>query len=894
VQDWKAYIRQSLPPLAEDPVREADIVEELAQHMAERYREALSVGASEADAFQAAAGELVERDGLAREIRDAERQRTARILLAEPPARPWLALFQDVRFALRLLRRSPGFTVTALATLALGIGANTTMFTLVSAALLRPLPYHDPGRLAVIGSADTEEIGPVGYATVRDWERRSRSFDEVSMISLWTPTLLADGAPERLVGLKVSWQYFRMLGVAPAIGRDFREDEDRPEQWRVVILGDRLWRRRFGADPRIVGRSIPMNGRRYTVVGVLPRDFEPLISARFYQAAEIWAPLGYDESLAYACRSCQHLRVIARLRAGVSARQAGVDLNAIQRSLRAEHPTEYGPEAMTVEPLADVVAGSARRPLAILMVAVGLVLLAACANVANLLLARSSGRARELAVRSALGAGRGRLIRQMLSESLVLAAGGAAGGLLLAHWGVTTLARLAPVSIPRLGRAALDPQVLGFTLVLTLVTGVLFGLVPAWRATSIDLRSALAIDGRSAAGSRSARTRRLLVAAELAVGFVLLAGAGLMLKSVGRLLSVDPGFDPRGVVTARLEFGGTAHVTDAQVVAASEAVLDQVGSLPGVEAAAFASQIPLSGNVDRYGVHIEGRIPANPEEDPSLERYGVTADYFKVMRIPLRQGRYLDPADRAGGASVMLINETASRALFPGESPIGKRVRVGDATAGPWRTIVGVVGDVRHQDLAHAPTMQMYLPESQFTDSSLSLVVRAGAVSGLAAALSGAVWRSAAGVPVYGMTTVDDMVRSSVGRQRFLMLLLGLFAAAAVTLAAIGVYGVAACAVSERTREIGLRLALGANARQIFGMVMGGGVVAVTSGLALGVVGAVAAGRSLEGLLFGVSAADPATLSLVALGLAVVALLGHWLPARRAVRVDPLIALREG
>ena len=623
-------------------------------------------------------------------------------------------LARDTLYAARLLRRSPGFAAIALITLALGIGANTAIFSVLNAVLLRPLPYADPDRLVLIGErGPTGSAGNVGYTTFLDWRDRSHAFEEMALIRSWIPTLITNGEPERISGLRVSANFFHMLGVKPMVGRDFTAAEDTPDLWRVVIVSDGLWRRRFGADPSVVGRVVTMNDLQYTIIGVMPPSFEPLISERFYQRADMWALVGYDRSLPSACRSCQHLKALARINAGVPIEAARADIDAVQAQLRRELPSEYTPGAMTLVALRDELTGGMRPVLGVLMGAVGFVLLIACANVASLLLARIARREHDLALRAALGASRARLVRQMMVESALLAIAGGAIGMAVSAVTVPLLVHLTPSTIARLADAKMDVRVLAFSSAISLATAFLFGLLPAIRASRIDLQASLHGDGRKTAHAPTSVARRLLVAADVAMAVVLLVGAGLMIKSVERLLGVNPGFDPDHVLTMQISMVGQAYRQDDAVVAKTDAMVARLRALPGVEAAAAAGQIPLGGNGDTWGFHIEGR-PAGPE-DPSVERYSVTPEYFSVMRIPLRRGRLFTGADRAGAEAVMLIGEQTARALWPGADPIGQHVKIGGLT-GPSRTIVGIVGDVRHHALAAPPTMQMYTPQAQVTD----------------------------------------------------------------------------------------------------------------------------------------------------------------------------------
>jgi putative ABC transport system permease protein len=804
-------------------------------------------------------------------------------------------LLQDVRYAVRILGRTPLVTTAALVTLALGIGANAAIFSVVHAVLLRPLPYASPDRLVVFGDADADGLPTnMGFATWQDYRDRSRAFDENALVRSWSPTLVIDGEAERVPAMRVSWNYFQMLGVRPALGRTFEAADDRQERWRVLVISDGLWRRRFNADPAVVGRTIRMNDRDYRIVGVLPATFEPLVSEHFYARADMWAALGYDTSLNYACRGCQHLRALGRLREGLSIDSAAADLDRVRAQLAAAYPGEYPRARVSVMRLQDKLAGPVRGIVLTLLAAVGFVLLIACANVANLLLARAAHRSREMALRAALGAGRARLLRQLLTESLVLALAGGALGIALAALSVGPLADMAPVSIPRLDSVRLDLPVLAFAVALSLLTGLAFGLVPARRGATPNLQHSLAAESRSTTGG-GGRARRLLIAADLAVALVLLAGAGLMLKSVERLVRVSPGFDPHGVLSMQYSLVGTAYEEDAAVAAFTDRVLERVAALPGVHAVAAASQIPMGGNGDTWGFHIEGRVSANSAENPAVERYSVTPDYVRVMRIPLTRGRFFSPADQASAQPVLVISTGTARALWPGADPIGHRVRVGDPDRGPWRTVIGVVGDVRHTALDAAPTLQMYLPMAQVPDSFPVVTIRADGVD--PQALTGpvrAILRELdASVPLYAIAPLAELVDRTVAQRRFVLHMLAAFALVALVLAAVGLYGVVSYTIAQRTREIGVRVALGARTGDIVRLVLGAGIKAAAAGIAVGVIGALAIVRFMDALLFEIEATDPGTLMAAAGVLAIVTLAAHSIPVRRALRIDPATALRQ-
>jgi putative ABC transport system permease protein len=898
MHDWKTLVRDRLGSLPVDPAREADIVDELAQHVAEHHRDLVASGMDDAAAVTIVLAPLSSPPGgghsarVAAEIAKADRPRVTAPIPPAGRSGLFTDLGRDIRYAARVLRRAPAFTIVALATLGLGIGANTAIFSVVNAVLLRPLPYAEPDRLVQIGARNPDGSGNVGYTTFLDWRDRSRSFEEMALIRSWMPTLVTNGQPERISAIRVSANFFHMLGVNPALGRDFATAEDTPDGWRVVMLSDGLWRRRFGADPAAIGRVITMNDRPYTIVGVMPASFEPLISERFYQRAEMWALVGYDRSLPFACRGCQHLKAFGRVKRGTSIEAARADIDAVQTELRRQFPSEYPPEPMTLVPLRDDLFGQLRPALMVLMGAVACVLLIACANVANLLLSRMATREHDLALRVALGAGRARLVRQLMVESGLLALSGGVMGVALSAVAVPILTRMAPAEMSRLTGAHLDARVLGFSMLLALATAFVFGLLPAIRGSRIDPQGALQGDGRKTSSAPTSVARRLLVAANVAIAVVLLAGAGLMVKSVARLLGVNPGFDPDRVLTMQISMVGQAYAKDEAVVRTTDAIVAGLRAIPGVEAVAAAGQIPLGGNGDTWGFHVEGR-PTGPL-DPSVERYSVTPDYFSVMRIPLRRGRIFSDGDRAGTPDVMLIGEQTARSLWPDADPIGQRVKIG-GTDGPWRTIVGIVGDVRHQELAAPPTRQMYTPQAQITDSFLTVVIRSGVDPAiLVPEARRAIWSVAGDVPVYAVATLADLVAKSVAPRRFVMVLLDIFGGLALLLTAVGVYGVISYSVAERTHEIGLRAALGATPGNIVRLIVGNGLIVVGAGLGVGVVAALGATRYLQASLYEVRAHDPLTFVTILLVLFVVALAAQIVPIARALRIEPNVALRQG
>ncbi len=800
-------------------------------------------------------------------------------------------LWQDLRYGARMLAKQPGFTLIAVLTLALGIGATTAIFSVVNAVLLQALPYRDADRLVAISLNDNDGgFGNTGYATFLDWQARAKSFEPLALIRSWGGTLTGQGEPERVNGLRVTPEYFKLLGVAPALGRDFRLEENRPDTRFVVVLSHALWQRRFKADPNVVGKPIVLSGQTYTVIGVMPQPFEDLLAANFYQQAELWGPLGYDTTQAGTCRTCQHLKAFGRLKDGVTLERARAEMNAIAATMKQEHPTEYPVASAVVFGLQDEFTKGIRPALYLLLIAVNVLLLIACANVANLLLARATERAREMAVRAALGAGRFRIIRQLLSESLLLAGLGAAAGFVLAVWGVDVLLALKPASLLRLQTVTMDARVLAFAAAVSLLTGVLFGLAPAWQASKPDLQLALKASDRTV--SAGGRLRNLFVVSEIALALVLLIGAGLLVKSFLRLLDVKPGFATGNLLTMMVPAVGAKYGEDEAVRQFYRDVLARVSKLPGVEAAGVVSNLPLFGNYDSSGFHIEEKPLANPADAPDAQRYGVSPDYLRAMRINLLRGRGFTEQDGAQAPLVALISRTTAERFWPNEDPLGKRVRLG-GIKDPLRTIVGVVPDVLHNGLEDGPDIQAYVPHAQWTDSFMQLAVRTTAdPASVIAAVRHEVKAVDQDIPIYQVATMEQLVARTTAQRRFTLLLAGVFAALALVLAGLGIYSVIACAVAQRTREIGIRMALGAQRGDVLRLVIRQGLRLAVIGASLGLLAAWGVTRLMKNLLFSVSATDPLTFGALAGLLILVALLACWLPARRATQVDPMIALR--
>ena len=799
-------------------------------------------------------------------------------------------LLADIRYALRQLRRAPAHSLVVVLTVALGVGAATAIFSAVYPILFAPLPYPSPERLVMAWEQEKDgERSNFGWLTFHDVIEQNRSFDALAAAGRWEPALTGSGQPERLTGEHVSWQFFRVLGVAPALGRDFSADEDTPGSDRVVILSQPLWRNRFGGDSTIIGRRMTLDGTPLTVIGVMPAGFENLLDPR----AQLWTTLRYNASLPYACRSCRHLRVVGRLRAGVTAAVARRDLDAISARLVAEYPTEYPAAGMLVRSLREDTTAAVRPALLAVLAAVGLLLLIACSNVTGLLLARASQRRSEFAVRSALGAGRGRMIRQLLTESVVVAVVGGVAGIALAAVGTRALVALSPDSLPRSGAIHLSPPVLAFALFLTSAVGLLFGLVPALRAGSLDLQSRLRAGARSAVtGRRSARA--VLVVGEITLAVVLLVGSGLLLRSMNQLLDVAPGFDARNLVTLQVQAGGPGFESDSAVRRYFGRVVAAVGGVPGVKRAALTSQLPLSGDFDAFGIHVEAHPAANPAEDPSGHRYAVSADYFATMGIPLLRGRGFVTADNESAPPVVAVSRETARRLWPGEEPLGQRIRVGDMQ-GPLRTVVGVVGDVKQVSLAAETPMAVYVPAVQWlwADNEMSLVVRvAGDATGMVPSLRRAIWSVDKDQPIVRVETMDGLIAATASERRFILMLFECFGASALLLAAAGMFGMLAGGVAERRREIGVRSALGASRALIVTMILRHGLELAVAGVVIGLGLSAVLSQSIRSLLFGVSGLDFSTYGAVALLLLGVAAAACGIPAWRASRVDPVETLR--
>jgi putative ABC transport system permease protein len=807
------------------------------------------------------------------------------------------AMLGDLRYGLRQLRKAPTYTAMVVLTLALGIGANTAIFSVVKAVLLNQLPFRDPERLVKIAEStpDTPLPETVDFTTTHDLRGRTKLFESISLFRDGDVAIVEQGQPELLEGLRVNYDYFDTLGIKPALGRSFLAEEDHPETRYEAILTHGLWLRRFGGDPAIIGRTVRLNDKPYKVVGVLPESFRPFARLDRMAMPEIYTSLGYDLKQPFACRGCQHLQAVGRMKPGVSPEQARAELNTIMHDIVRENPTDY--DARTVialMPLRDYMVGKVRSALWILLGAVGMVLLIACANVAHLALARASSRTKELAVRSALGAGRARLVKQMLSESVLLAILGGLAGVALAWWGTSALAALGPKELPRSHEVRIDVPVLLFALAVSVFAGLLFGVVPALRASRVDPNESLNDKGRATEGRSRSAYRNVLITVELALAFVLAMGAGLLGKSLVRLLNVDAGYDPHNVLTAGVYVYGDRYRDKPDVeLNYYEQAMQRLRATPGIESVAMASNLPMV-SFDRRGFHIQDRPRVNNAEDPAVDAYSVSPDYFSVMRIPLKRGRLFADTDRKGAPLVALISESCARQMFPDRDPIGKHIQLGGRHDDKeWATIVGLVGDIRQYGLDQPSNMEAYIPQAQNLDFGFDLAVRTTGDPRLMEQTVRQAFLSADNTqPVFHVRPLEDYIAESLAARRFTLLLLGLFGALALVLAAVGIYGVISYAVSLRTRELGIRMALGAARRDVLQMVLRQGLKLAAAGLVVGLAASLVFTRFLTSLLFQVKPADVVTTLAVLVTLAGVALLANYLPARRASRLDPNEALR--
>jgi predicted permease len=820
-----------------------------------------------------------------------------------PPSRNIVAAHhtdvrRDLRFGVRSLLKTPAFTIAATLALALGIGATTAILSVVNGVLLRPLPYADSDRLVVLLHDGRNPVSPANYL---DWRAQTRSFTDVAAAEYWSANLAGTDEPERVAGLRLTAGMLPMLGVRPLLGRVFTAQEEVAGNERVAVLSYGLWQRRFAADRGVIGRRVLFDGDPFVIIGVMPQTFQ---FAPFWAThAELWAPLALGARA--TSRSGNSLRVFARLRPGVTFEQARVDFAAVTARLEREYPGTN--RNVKLESLKHVVVGDIETPLFVLLGAVAFVLLIACANVAHMLLARSASRQKELAIRTALGATRGRLISQMLVESAFLALAGGLAGLLLAVWGVRALIGASPAIIPRVADVTVDARVLLMTLGITGAAAIFFGLLPALRSTRVDLAETFRDGDRgSTEGYGKHRLRSALVASELALALVLLMGAGLMIRSVAALQHVDPGFDPRNVVTMIVSISGTKDADPGLRQAFFADALSRVTATPGVESASFINHLPIAGDSWGYSFAVEGRPKPKPGDSPVAIYRVVFPGYFHTMRVPLLRGRDIASSDRIDAAPVVVINEVMAKRYWPSDDPIGKRITLDDST---WATIVGIAKNAVQEDWSAAPQPEMFLPYAQqraFLTSAasryayLTLVARIGCgdrkrceSAAMATPLVRAVREVNRSVSISSVQTMSNVVEQATAESRFYLVLLAVFAAIALTLAAVGIYGVMSYSVSRRTHEIGIRIALGAEQATVLRFIVRQGMSVALIGAGVGLVAAFALTRLMGRLLFGVGPTDPTTFALVTATLCTVALAASYLPARRATRVDPLTALRS-
>jgi len=887
---FKQHVRSQLPALRRvSPEREAAIIEELAQQMSSAYEDALRSEATETAALQSAQGQFRDWNALAASIQEAERA-------APPPpvsqdGQNWKGLWQDMRFGARLLRKSPGFAASCVLTLALGIGGCAAMFSLLDAIVLRPLAYRDPEQIMVVWEhnlrRDNKEnvVSPANYL---DWRARTNLFSAASAVSGMRVTITGAGDPEEVDLQIVQHEYFSVFGVNPIQGRLITANEDKPDVPRPVILGFSFWMRKFNGDGAIVGKSITLAGRPYNVIGILPANFLAL-----GKPADVYTAMQLNPAINYRQQSGRYLRVVGRLRPGVTREQAQRDLAALAAQLEQEQPQFNKNWGVNVVPLQDQYSSEVRLALWILMGAVGMVLLIACANVANLLLARSVQREREVALRASLGATRFRMVRQMLTESLVLAFAGAAGGCVLA-WGIIrAFQRFGPVAVPRLDAAGLDLRVLLVTIAITVGTAIVSGLAPAILATRTDLTGALKEGGRGIAGGRH-NILRMIVVAEVALAVILLSGAGLLLRSFQQLLSVHPGFDVKNVLTVPVGLSRTRYQNDQAMTAYFRTLNERVRQLPGVVAASSITFLPFSGLASATSFRVADRPEPGPGQSPVAEVRIVQPRYFEAMRIPILQGRDFTDADAAEGAPLrFVVNETLAKTMFPGQNPLGQRLIVSMQRENKPSEIIGVVGDTKHYGLQTPVRAMVYYPQGQLTFNFATVVIRTQQDPlQLAQPVLSLIRSIDPEQAVSEIRTMEGWLERSVATQRFIIVLLTSFAGLAVLLAVIGIYSVLSFAVSQRTHEIGIRMALGALQGEVRWWIVRHGLVLAAIGLVIGLAGAMVTNGLLKTFVFQVELRDPVTLAGAAALLGIAALAASYIPALRATRVDPMEALR--
>jgi putative ABC transport system permease protein len=895
MRDWEAYVRArlSLPRLT--PAREARIVREIASQLEDFYRDALARGLDDAEADAVACRQIADWDRMARDVWLADRinarprleRLTLRVEDAATPGSKGLTmvadLLNDMRFAIRHYAKTRAFTLVAVLTLALGIGANSAIFSIVNGVLLQPLPYPEPDGLVrvheVVPQYGRFSVAPANFL---DWRQQVTTFERIAAYTAGSATLTEGETPERITNASVSWDLFELLRVKPILGRAFVQDEDAPQKNQVIVLSHGMWQRRFGGRPDILNRTLVLSGTPSTVVGVMPADF-----AFPTREVEYWVPIGLDP--ANPPRGAHFLAVVARLAGGTSIEQARAEMRTIAERLAMQYPESKDETAEVVALHEQMVAGI-RPALLALLAAVGVVVLIACSNLANLLLVRVSVREKEMAIRTTLGAGRRRLITQMIAESVVLALSGGALGLLLGSAAIRPIRTLSAGSIPRVDNIAIDQSVLLFTLVLSLLTGIVFGLVPAWQVSRARISAAMKEGGRSSRGSGGRWLRNALVVAEVALSLVLLVGASLLLRSFSQLTRVDPGFQPEGVLTFRLSLPQTTYNGRAARIAFFDSLLERLRALPQVASAGLIQSLPIREDYF-LSFTVQGRTTPRGSE-PSANYRVVTTGSLETLGVPLRRGRSFTERDSAGSPMVAVVDEAFARRHFSNEDPIGRGIDIGNGSDGFYE-IVGVVGDVHYGGLDASADPSMYVPMATDGFGTMWVLVR---TSGDPMALANDVRRVVHGIdrslPAYSMAPLVDVVSGSLAQRRFSMLLIGLFALIAMALSAVGLYGVISYAVSQRTQEIGVRVAMGARRGQLLGMVISHGLKLASVGVAIGLLGAFALSRLLTSMLFGVTTLDPLSYGGTVVLLLLMVGLACYVPARRAMSVDPIVALR--
>jgi putative ABC transport system permease protein len=805
-------------------------------------------------------------------------------------------LLEDVRFGLRMLRKSPGFTAVAVLTLTLGIGANTAIFSVVNAVLLRDLPYKDPDHLVLLWSdhgKGGDARDQLSFTDIDDYRTQNHVFENVVAFGNWNATLTGIGDPTRLIGMQVADGYFSLMGGKPMLGRGFLAEEQIEGKDRVVILTYGLWQRRFAGDPLVIGKTISLSGLPYSVVGVTPKDFPVLPATLVDGPAQFYRPAAekHDDKE----RLSRHLRAIARLKSGVSLTEAQADLKLVNQRLAQQFPVEYTTTGIRAVNLRDDIAAQLRPALVVLLGAIAFLLLIACANVSNLLLARGTVRQREIAIRSALGAARSRLVRQMLTESTLLATAGGVAGILLAISGTRAIVAIGSRVIPQLVTVSVDWRVLTFTAVISLVTGILFGLFPALRLSEITLNGVLKGGSRSSDATHE-NLRNVFAAAEIALALVLMAGAGLLLRTFSKLRGIDPGFRYDHILTMDIGLPSAKYPGNTmKPVTFYRELLNRIRVLPGVESAGVVNVLPLGTDFDTAGTEPEG-FAYGPGQMPYPERYVVSPSYLAALHIGIQRGRLFTEVDRENTPPVALVSETAARRWWPNQDPIGKRLKVPgfDYSPQPWRTVVGMVSDVKQAGLDAPPTTQVYLPHAQYALGSLTLVVRTQTDP---LSLAGEVRQQVLDVDpdqaVSNISSMEEVLSGSIASRRFNAALLGTLAGLGLLLASVGIYGVLSYGVAQRTREFGIRMALGATGRDVLALVLRRGLTLLLAGVVAGTLAAFALTRLMAGLLFAVSPADPATFASIVLFLGAVTVLACYIPALRATKVDPIVALRH-